>query len=66
MAAQTYYKVINTPMLEIDGVIYECQTFSMSFNEFIKEHAGKEIYIYVESLNTGQIRAIVINNNKNK
>ena len=65
MMAQVSYKVINTPILEIDGVFHECSDWNMSFNDFIKQHAGKEIYIYAESLNTGRIRAIVINKDIN-
>jgi hypothetical protein len=62
--AQTYYKIIDTSALEIDGEIYLCENWHMSFNDFISKHTGKEIYIHKESIGTDIIRAIVIDARK--
>ena len=56
----THYTVIDTPNLEIGGRMYTCENWHMSFNDFIQKHAGREIYIYRESLGSGEIRAIVL------
>ena len=57
--ANQNYKLIDEPMLEMDGTIYQTQTYNLNLEKFLVEHAGKELYIYVPSITTNNIRAIV-------
>jgi hypothetical protein len=54
-----YYKVIYEPLLEINGIIYQVQSYNISLDEFLKQNIGKEMYIYAPSMTTDTIRAIV-------
>jgi glutathione peroxidase-family protein len=57
--ANQHYKLINEPVFEIDGKLYQTQTWNLNLEKFLIENAGKEIYIYAPSVDTAQIRAIV-------
>jgi hypothetical protein len=57
--ANQHYKLIDEPMLEIDGTIYQAQTYNLNLEKFLVENAGKELYIYIPSIETDNIRAIV-------
>ena len=57
--ANQHYKLIDELMLEIDGTIYQTKVYNFNLEKFLVENAGKEIYIYVPSIETNQIRAIV-------
>ena len=57
--ANQHYKLINEPMLEIDGTIYQTKIYNLNLEKFLVENAGKELYIYIPSIATNQIRAIV-------
>jgi hypothetical protein len=57
--ANQHYKLISEPVFEIDGKLYQTETWNLNLEEFLIENAGKEIYIYVPSIETNQIRAIV-------
>ena len=57
--ANQHYKLIDEPMLEIDGTIYQTETYNLNLEKFLVENAGKELYIYIPSIETNQIRAIV-------
>jgi glutathione peroxidase-family protein len=57
--ANQHYKLINEPVFEIDGKLYQTQTWNLNLEQFLIENEGKEIYIYVPSIETNQIRAIV-------
>jgi hypothetical protein len=57
--ANQHYKLIDELMLEIDGTIYQTQTYNLNLEKFLVENAGKELYIYIPSITTDNIRAIV-------
>jgi type IV secretory pathway VirB6-like protein len=57
--ANQHYKLINEPVFEIDGKLYQTQTWNLNLEQFLIQNAGKEIYIYAPSVETNQIRAIV-------
>jgi glutathione peroxidase-family protein len=57
--ANQHYKLIDEPMLEIDGTIYQTETYNLNLEKFLVENSGKELYIYVPSITTNNIRAIV-------
>jgi len=57
--ANQHYKLIDEPMLEIDGTIYQTQIYNLNLEKFLVENAGKELYIYIPSIETDNIRAIV-------
>ena len=57
--ANQHYKLIDEPMLEIDGTIYQTETYNLNLEKFLVENSGKKIYIYEPSITTNQIRAIV-------
>ena len=57
--ANQHYKLIDEPILEIDGTIYQTQTYNLNLEKFLVEKAGKELYIYSPSVTTNNIRAIV-------
>ena len=57
--ANQNYKLIDEPTLEIDGTIYQSETYNLNLEKFLVENAGKELYIYVPSITTNNIRAIV-------
>jgi glutathione peroxidase-family protein len=57
--ANQHYKLIDELMLEIDGTIYQTETYNLNLEKFLVENAGKELYIYVPSITTNNIRAIV-------
>ena len=57
--ANQHYKLIDEPMLEIDGTIYQAKTYNLNLEKFLVENAGKELYIYIPSIETNNIRAIV-------
>jgi hypothetical protein len=57
--ANQHYKLINEPMLEIDGTIYQTKLYNLNLEKFLVENAGKELYIYIPSIETNNIQAIV-------
>ena len=57
--ANQHYKLIDEPMFEIDGTIYQTKIYNLNLEKFLVENAGKELYIYIPSIETNQIRAIV-------
>jgi len=57
--ANQHYTIIDKPMLEIGGTIYQTETYNLNLEKFLVENVGKEIYIYEPSITTNQIRAIV-------
>ena len=58
--ANQYYELIPTPTYEIDGKVRLVETWNMDLGAFLKQNAGKKIYIYEPTLTTNKIRAIVI------
>jgi len=62
--ANQYYKLINTPTLEINEVIYHIQEYPLTLEEFLVQNVGKDIYILSDSilnyLDGKSIKAIVI------
>jgi hypothetical protein len=57
--ANQNYKLIEEPTFEIDGTIYQSEVYNLNLEKFLVENAGKELYIYVPSITTNNIRAIV-------
>jgi hypothetical protein len=58
--ANKFYKIIDTPIKEIDEKVYQVQTFNLNLKDFLKTYFDKELYIYGPSIETNQIRAIII------
>lgn len=58
--ANQEYKLIDQPTLELNGKVYTAATWSMNLENFLKQHAGKQLYILQSSILTENIRAIVI------
>jgi len=57
--ANQHYNLISEPVFEIDGKLYETETWNLNLEQFLIQNAGKEIYILESSITTNQIRAIV-------
>ena len=57
--ANQHYKLIDDLNLEIDGVMYEAKVYNLNLEKFLVENVGKELYIYIPTIETNQIRAIV-------
>jgi hypothetical protein len=55
-----YYKLIQNPVMEIDGKFYMTSDWNLNLKQFLLQNAGKEIYILESSITTNKIRAIVI------
>jgi len=58
--ANKFYEIIDTPMMEIGERVYQVQTFNLNLKDFLKTHFDKQLYIYAPSIQTNQIRAIII------
>lgn len=58
--ANQEYKLIEQPGIELNGKHYLTETYNMNLETFLKENAGKQIYILHSSILTENIRAIVI------
>jgi len=58
--ANQYYKLIQNPVMEIDGKFYMTSDWNLNLKQFLLQNAGKEIYILESSITTNKIRAIVI------
>ncbi len=58
--ANKFYNLIDTPTKEINGKVYVVETFNLTLKDFLKTHFDKELYIYGPSIETNQIRAIII------
>lgn len=58
--ANQEYKLIETPTMNINGNVYNVSTWEMNLENFLKQNAGKQIYILHSSILTENIRAIVI------
>jgi hypothetical protein len=58
--ANQYYELILTPTYEIDGKVRLVETWNMDLGTFLKQNAGKKIFIYEPTITTNKIRAIVI------
>lgn len=48
---------IDTPIVTIKGKDYACMTYPMSFDEFLEENKGKDIYLFEAT--DKQVRAVV-------
>jgi glutathione peroxidase-family protein len=57
--ANQHYKLIDEQMLEIDGTIYQTKLYNLNLEKFLVENSGKELYIYIPSIETNNIQAIV-------
>lgn len=58
--ANKFYEIIDTPIKEIGERVYAVQTFNLNLKDFLKTYFDKELYIYGPSIETNQIRAIII------
>ena len=58
--ANQYYKLIQNPVMEINGKFYMTSDWNLNLKQFLLQNAGKEIYILESSITTNKIRAIVI------
>lgn len=58
--ANKHYHLISTPVVEINGKVYNTQTWRMTLKELLETYYDKEIYIYGESVLTDEIRAVII------
>jgi len=56
----THYDLIETPAIQIEGKIYQTQTYDMSLGTFLKTYHGNSLYILRSSLEDEKVRAIVI------
>ena len=57
-------KLVEIPRFVVGGKSYVNYTFEGTLGEFLIKNQGKEIYVYTESIGTGEIRAIVAENQK--
>lgn len=58
--ANQYYELITSPLLVIEGKVHEAKSSNFNLEEFLTVYSGREIYIIEESVQTNNIRAIVI------
>ena len=58
--ANKFYQIIDTPIKQIGENVYQTQTFNLNLKDFLKTYFDKELYIYGPSIETNQIRAIII------
>ena len=57
--ANQHYTVLEEPQILLDDYLYVCEEWDMNLKEFLVKNAGKELYIYIPSITTDKIRAIV-------
>ena len=57
--ANQFYTLIETTELQIGEGLFEVKEYNVSLEDFLIQNAGKELYIYVPSITTNNIRAIV-------
>jgi hypothetical protein len=57
--ANQHYKMIDNLNWEIDGIMYQAEFYNLNLEKFLVENAGKELYIYIPSITTDNIQAIV-------
>ena len=58
--ANKFYEIIDNPIKEIGEKVYQVSTFNLNLKDFLKTYFDKELYIYGPSIETNQIRAIII------
>lgn len=59
--ANKHYHLIDQLSIELYGVKYECSDwYGMTLKDILEIHFDKEIYIYSPSIQTNEIKAIVI------
>ena len=58
--ANKFYKIIDNQIKEIGEKVYQVETFNLNLKDFLKTYFDKELYIYGPSIETNQIRAIII------
>jgi hypothetical protein len=57
--ANQHYKMIDNLNWEIDGIMHQAEFYNLNLEKFLVENAGKELYIYIPSITTDNIQAIV-------
>lgn len=58
--ANKFYHLIDEPIKEINGKVYNTETFNLTLKNFLETYFDKDLYIYKPSIETNQIRAIII------
>lgn len=58
--ANKFYNIIDEPTKKINGKEYVIETFNLNLKNFLEKYFDKDLYIYRSSLETNQIRAIII------
>jgi hypothetical protein len=58
--ANKFYEIIDKPIKEIGEKVYQTETFNLNLKDFLETYFDKELYIYGPSIETNQIRAIII------
>ena len=60
--ANQHYEILLEETHEFDGVTYAIQDYNVGLAEFLNNNAGKYLFIYHPSIDTNNIRAIVLEN----
>jgi hypothetical protein len=60
--ANQHYEILLEETHEFNGVIHTIQDYNVTLVEFLNNNAGKYLFIYQPSLDTNNIRAIVLEN----
>lgn len=58
--ANKFYQTITEPVKQINGKVYTAETFNLNLKDFLEIYFDKDLYIYELSIDTNQIRAIII------
>lgn len=57
--ANQFYTLIETTELQISESLFEVKEYNLPLEDFLIQNAGKELYIYIPSITTNNIQAIV-------
>ena len=58
--ANKFYQIIDNPMKQIGEKTYQVETFNLNLKDFLETYFDRDLYIYSLSIETNEIRAIII------
>ena len=60
--ANQHYEILLEETHEFNGVMHTIEDYNVNLAEFLNNNAGKYLFIYHSSIDTNNIRAIVLEN----
>jgi hypothetical protein len=58
--ANKFYQIIDKPIKQIGEKVYQVEIFNLNLKDFLDTYFDRELYIYSLSIETNEIRAIII------